>query len=77
MQNLDIVKTVNAWKPLADTLYVPHTEKEYENLVALLDSLIDEVGEDEFHPLAAMMEVVGVLIEKYEDENVPELSFAE
>ncbi len=77
MQNLDIVKTVNAWKPLADTLYVPHTEKEYENLVALLDNLIDEVGEDEFHPLAAMMEVVGVLIEKYEDENIPELSFAE
>lgn len=76
MQNLDIGKTVNAWKPLANTLYVPHTEKEYENLVALLDNLIDEVGEDEFHPLAAMMEVVGVLIEKYEDENVSELSFA-
>ncbi len=77
MQNLDIGKTVNAWKPLANTLYVPHTEKEYENLVALLDNLIDEVGEDEFHPLAAMREVVCVLIEKYEDENVPELGFAE
>lgn len=49
----------------------------YKNLAALLDNLIDEVGEDEFHPLAAMMEVVGMLIEKYEDENVPQLSFAE
>ena len=77
MQNFDIGKTVNAWKPLANTLYVPHTEKDYKNLVALLDNLIDEVGEDDSHPLAAMMEVVGVLIEKYEDENVPELSFAE
>ena len=55
-------------------IYVPHTEKEYENLVVLLDGLIDEVGEDESHPLASLMEVVGVLIQKYEDENVPELS---
>ena len=58
-------------------LYIPHTEKEYENFVALLDDLIDEVGEDELHPLASLMEVVGVLIEKYEDENVSELSIAE
>lgn len=77
MQNLDISQTVNNWKPLADTLYVPHTEKEYENLVAILDNLIDEVGENESHPLASMMEIVGVLIEKYEDENIAELSIAE
>ena len=77
MQNFDINQTVNNWMPLANTLYVPHTEKEYENLVALLDSLIDEVGEDESHPLASLMEVVGVLIEKYEDENVSELSVGE
>jgi HTH-type transcriptional regulator/antitoxin HigA len=39
-----------------------------------LDRLIDEVGEDEKHPLASLMEVLGVLIERYEDENVPELT---
>lgn len=39
-----------------------------------LDTLIDMVGENESHPLASLMEVIGVLIEKYEDENVPELS---
>lgn len=58
-------------------LYVPHTKKKYENLVALPDRLIDEVGEDKSHSLASLMEVVGVLIEKYEDENVFELSVAE
>jgi len=42
-------------------------------LVALLDRLVDEVGEQENHPLASLMDVLGVLIEKYEDENVPEL----
>ncbi|HVQ39043.1 MAG TPA: hypothetical protein VMS31_16010 [Pyrinomonadaceae bacterium] len=39
-----------------------------------LDSMIDEVGEDESPPLASLMEIVGVLIQKYEDEHVPELA---
>ncbi|MCA0452350.1 MAG: hypothetical protein LCI00_00020 [Chloroflexi bacterium] len=46
---------------------------DYDRLVSTLDQLIDEVGEDESHPLASLMEVIGVLIEKYEDEHVPEL----
>jgi HTH-type transcriptional regulator/antitoxin HigA len=74
---MNVGQTLNNWIPLANTLYVPHNEKEYDRLVALLDDLIDEVGEDETYPLASMMEVVGVLIEKYEDDNVPELSIAE
>ena len=63
-----------AWSALAPVLFVPHAESEYKRLVAVLDSLIDTVGENENHPLASLMEVIGVLIEKYEDENVPELS---
>ncbi len=62
-----------AWPMLSGTLRVPHSLEDYEELVALLDSLVDEVGEDESNPLASLMEMVGVLIEKYEDENVPEL----
>lgn len=30
-------------------------EEEYSRIVALLDSLIDEIGEDEPHPLASLM----------------------
>ena len=74
MQNLDVNKTADAWSSLAGAIFVPHSEEEYRRLVALLDGLIDEVGEDESHPLASLMEIVGVLIEKYEDENVPELA---
>jgi HTH-type transcriptional regulator/antitoxin HigA len=74
MENLDVNKTAAAWAPLSQTLFVPHTESEYRQLVSLLDTLIDEVGEDESHPLASFMEVVGILIEKYEDEHVPELA---
>ena len=63
-----------AWPVLAPVVFVPHAEGEYQRLVAVLDSLIDTVGENENHPLASLMEVIGVLIEKYEDENVPELA---
>lgn len=52
---------------------MPHSEEEYRQLVALLDELIDEVGEDKTHVFASLMEVIGVLIERYEDEHVPEL----
>ena len=70
---LSVTETLKAWQPLADKVVVPHNEAEYDELVELLDQLIDEVGEDEKHPLASLMEVIGVLIEKYEDEHVPEL----
>ncbi len=61
------------WPELSDAVFVPHTAAEYERLVALLDQLVDEVGNDESHPLASLMEVIGLLIEKYEDEHVAEL----
>jgi HTH-type transcriptional regulator/antitoxin HigA len=56
-----------------EAVFVPHTEEEYRRIVALLDGLIDEVGEDENHPLASLMEILGVLVEHYEAEHVPEL----
>ena len=59
---------------ISEILYVPHTEEEYQELVNLLDTLIDEVGEDETHPLASLMEIIGVLIEKYENEHIPEIT---
>ncbi len=73
MQSLNVDQTIGAWSSIAKMVFVPHTEQEYERLVELLDSLIDRVGEDESHPLASMMEVLGVLIENYEAEHIPEL----
>jgi HTH-type transcriptional regulator/antitoxin HigA len=69
-----IQKAAIVWPSLADVLSVPHTEREYRETVKLLDGLIDRVGEDETHPLASLMEVLGVLIEKYEDDHVPEIT---
>jgi len=65
-------KTVQVWSQISEVLFVPHTEAEYERAVSLLDELIDEIGEDENHPLASLMETLGTLIEGYEDSHLPE-----
>ena len=73
MATIDINTTQKAWTNLTQILFVPRTESEYKQLVAMLDNLIDEIGENENHPLASLMEIIGVLIENYEQENVPDL----
>ncbi|MCC6972495.1 MAG: hypothetical protein IT322_00645 [Anaerolineae bacterium] len=72
---LDVIvrEAEQVWPSVAKILYVPHDDTEYEHLVTVLDQLIDQIGEDESHPLASLMEVIGALIERYEDQHVPEL----
>ncbi len=76
MQSLNLDQTITAWSSISKSVFVPRTEEEYRQLIGLLDSLIDQVGEDEKHPLASMMDVIGVLIENYEAEHIPELTEA-
>ena len=61
------------WRPFSTLVCVPRTEDDYNRLVALLDAVTDEVGEDEGHPLASFMDVLGALVEDYEENFVPEL----
>ena len=74
MSAAELEKVTEAWPPISRAVRVPHTDADYRELVDLLDRVTDEVGEDENHPLASLMDVLGVLIEKYEDENVLELT---
>ena len=60
----------NVWPSIKNVFSVPHSEAEYENLVSLLDSLIDEIGEDENNPLSSLMETIGNLINVYENKNI-------
>jgi len=62
------------WKPISTLICLPRTEADYNRLVALLDEVTDDVGEDENHPLASFMDVLGTLVEDYETDVVPELS---
>ncbi|EOQ94770.1 DNA-binding helix-turn-helix protein [Leptospira wolbachii serovar Codice str. CDC] len=66
---LEIEKIKNVWHDLKDILSVPHTDKQYKKLVKVLDELIDEVGNDEKHQLAPLLETVGNLIEEYENDH--------
>ncbi|EMY68322.1 helix-turn-helix domain-containing protein [Leptospira vanthielii] len=66
---LEIEKIKNVWHDLKDILSVPHTDKQYKKIVKVLDELIDEVGNDEKHQLAPLLETVGNLIEEYENDH--------
>jgi HTH-type transcriptional regulator / antitoxin HigA len=74
MSVAELEKVTKAWPPITRAVRVPHTDADYRELVELLDRVTDEVGEDENHPLASLMDVLGVLIQKYEDEHVAELT---
>lgn len=64
------LKTVSqVWPKVAHTVSVIKNNADYERAVATLDILLDDVGNDETHPLASLVEVLGVLIEEYENEH--------
>jgi HTH-type transcriptional regulator/antitoxin HigA len=73
MSGAELAKVTEAWSPISRAVRVPRGIAEYEELIAFLDHLTDAVGEDENHPLASLMDVVGALIDKYEDEHVTKL----
>ena len=58
----------------ANNSFATLTEVDYERLDAVLKELIYIVGDDEKHPLAPLMDFIGVLITKYEDEHFPKLT---
>lgn len=66
----ELEKVINVWPDVKDVLSVPHTERHYKRLVRILDELLDEIGENEKHPLLPLLETIGSLIESYETEHV-------
>lgn len=60
-------------------LGVLHTEAEYKKAVAVLDEILDEIGQNEAHPLADLAEALGLFIESYEDAHtdLPEVTGTE
>ncbi|KTC98914.1 hypothetical protein Lgee_1360 [Legionella geestiana] len=49
----------------------PTDDKEYKYLEEILDKLIDEVRDDENHPLALAMQIIGENLEQYDNEHFP------
>ena len=71
--NIQIKEIAKVWPDIQTVFSVPHNEKDYKKLLNLLDSLIDEVGNNERHPLSSLMETIGSLIETYESQNIPKI----
>lgn len=63
------------WLEIAPLLTI-RTEEEYDAAVERLNSLLDEVGDDESNPLYSLLDTLGILIEAYDQENyqLPECS---
>jgi HTH-type transcriptional regulator/antitoxin HigA len=59
----------HAWKVVGPGLSI-RTEHDHAQAVRILDQLLDEVGDDQRHPLFGFLEVLGTLIESYESEHV-------
>ncbi len=65
-------RSVMAWTPASHIINVPSNEAEYNELVAVLDYLLDTSDPDEQSPASALVDMIGSLIESYENANVPE-----
>jgi HTH-type transcriptional regulator/antitoxin HigA len=60
--------TTLAWNRLEGLLGI-YTEIDYRRTRRILDELVDEVGGDETHPKAALMDTLGILIAAWEKDH--------
>ena len=68
--NTQLKEIAKVWPDIQPIFSVPHNKKDYNRLVKLLDKLVDEVGNNETHHLASLMETIGSLIETYESQYI-------
>ena len=63
---------LRAWLPFKQLLGVTsvRTEEDYAQARATIDALLDEVGDNESHPLADVLDYLAGQVKAYEDENV-------
>lgn len=67
---LDINELQTYWLPIAPLLTI-RNEREYNAAVKRLNELLDEISDNEKHPLYSLLDTLGTLIEAYEDEHHP------
>ena len=63
-------ETQEHWQAIGPLLTI-RDEQDYAAAVKRLDSLLEEIGDDEHHPLYGLLDTLGTLIHAYEEEHVP------
>lgn len=58
------------WANIAPLLSI-RNEREYNAAVKRLNALLDEIGDNEKHPLYGLLDTLGSLISLYEEEHYP------
>ena len=66
-----INKLVENWVPVADLLTKPKNDAQLDKLIEFSDNLMDQIGEDDDHPLWSMLDTIASLIAEYEAEHIP------
>lgn len=56
-----------------DIFKKPATDKEYIKLEKILDELIDVVRDNEKHPLAIVLQIIGENLEQYDQTHFPDI----
>lgn len=46
-----------------------HSDADFERMVAMMDSLLDDVGDNEDHPLSSLLDLVSDLVSRYEQAH--------
>ena len=62
---------LQAWMPFKEAIGVTsvHTEEDYARATKTIDVLLDEIGDDEDHPLADVLDFLADQVKTYEDEH--------
>ena len=70
---IDMQKLLPAWEQFraATDISPIRDEAHYARMTEMLESLLDEAGGDERHPIMGLVDIVGDLIEDYEAEQYP------
>ncbi len=59
-----------SWTQVSALLKIQN-EQDYDLAVERLNSLIDEVGTDEHHPLYSLLDTLGILVRAWEEQHHP------
>ncbi|MCZ2127945.1 MAG: helix-turn-helix domain-containing protein [Anaerolineales bacterium] len=67
---LAINKLQSNWANISPLLTI-RNEKELDGAIVRLNELLDKIGDNEKHPLYSLLDILGTLIEIYEEEHYP------
>ena len=64
---------LRAWLPFKEVVGVTsvRSEEDYAQARATIEALLDEIGDDESHPLADVLDFLADQVAAYEDEHFP------